>query len=242
LQGWFTPSTQAAANSQSPSQPLPTETPALVEVRPFSACDPQKDTVAVAKFTIARIVPSKKLINNTCTTVFFEQSDRLNRLGGFMYPAYMGAALTCKQNTRATSHVAECPPPVDWPMCTTKPTNGRALAPSKDGEDANKPWCWQPVSENFVVRVPPQRQDGFINGGHYFWNMEIQDTRFEYGPTFMLQNIIHLDEDSATSYAFPWYVGKLQYIDRYYWDSLYPCTHATMQYPGCYFYNFGPPK
>jgi hypothetical protein len=242
LQGWFTPSSQTVGNTQSPSSPPPTASPAFAEALPFSGCDPQKDTVAVAKFTIARIVPSQKLINNTCTQVLFERSGMPNWIGGFMYPAYMGGALTCKENTRATSHIAECPPPEDWPMCTTKPTDKFATAPSKDGEDANKPWCWQPVSENFVARVPPQRSDGFKHGGHYFGNIKTQDTNFEYGVTTLLMNIAHSTPNALTTYAFPWYVFKLQWGNPSYSTSLLQCTNSKKHNIGCYFYNFGPPK
>jgi hypothetical protein len=210
--------------------PTPPE-PKVMGAAPFSKCDPQTDKLAFAAYTVARVVPSTFHTNGACAIQRIERP--YDTYWGFRYPAYAGAALTCQPNTRATSHVAECPPPEDWPMCTTRTTDDTARTPKKDGTDADKPWCWQPVTEDFVVSQP-RYQNHYQSISRYNGQTNEQTAFWQGGPPDSV-GLNGLPDRSITAYSVTMHIFYLGYGRRSYNSFVNRCSKDLGV--GCWFSN-----
>ena len=228
LQATYMPSQVSISPAPTPPEPK------VMGAAPFSKCDPQTDKLAFAAYTVARVVPSNFYTNGVCEIKGIYRPYDI--YSGFRYPAYAGAALTCQPNTRATSHVAECPPPEDWPMCTTRAVDALVRAPKKDGDDADKPWCWQPVTEDFVVSQPRYQNHKFVaDVSAYLSQTHVQTAAWQPGPPDSGTALNYLPENSITAYSFPMHVHYLQYGRRSYSSILNRCSiHLNT---GCWFSN-----
>jgi hypothetical protein len=201
LQGWFTPSSQTASNTQSPTTTSTPTTMALTlphEV-PFSECDPTAETVAVASMTAARVAPiSDRLrfhsspacpdVDRTVRTITNYKNVKQNYVSPYehWYVTIKGAALSCKLNATAEnySYRGLCQPPEGWRQCVTQreknittPFPTHPWVKYKPIDDLNtKKYCWQPAKE---FHVAMQKVDDM----NPKWDPSLpQDPKFENGP------------------------------------------------------------
>jgi hypothetical protein len=201
VQGWFTPSSQTAANKQSPTTTSTPTTTALTLPNkvPFSECDPATDTVAVASMTAARVAPITDRIRFPTSLTCNDVDRRVHRINNYKsvlqnyvspyehwYVAIKGAALSCKLNTTAEnySYKGRCQPPEGWRQCVTQreknvttPFPGYPWVKYRPIDDLNtKKYCWQAVKE---FHVAMQKTDDMNTK----WDPSLpQDPKFENGP------------------------------------------------------------
>jgi type II secretory pathway pseudopilin PulG len=174
----------------SPAPPTPTPVVWTSQV-PFSECNPQTDTLAVASMTVARARPIGNMDPriNSCPGVDTSPK-QYKRAGRTLYHKFQherwfitakGAALVCKLNTAETN--GYCPPPPGWRVCVTRvekasspPFPTHPWVKSRPIDDLNtKQYCWQAVKEPFMAQQSPALNPN--------WDSSLEQTSdFENGP------------------------------------------------------------
>jgi hypothetical protein len=197
----------------SPSPP-PTPTPDVWTSQvPFSECNPQTDTFAVASMTVARARPMGNLdwFDKSCpgvdtSTKTYTHNGNKNTKFNYQNERWFittkGAALVCKLNTAETN--GNCPPPPGWRICVTQvekaisqpfPTHPWVKHRPID-ELSTKQYCWQAVKEPFMAQ-----QSKTLNPN---WDSSLPQTAdFEKGPVSGLTG-------PNNSWSLFWWLGEDQ--------------------------------
>ena len=167
LQAQVTSSSQTTS-SRPPPAPIP-EIADLPGAKPYSECDPTKDTFAFANQENSRVVPLG-VIDTTTTNRLCRRETSQGNTPYYAYVVPSGQALACKPNLKAVSYLYSthvCPIPDNWKTCVTSINNGSSgytdpqysyitISPA----DGNQAYCWQPSPD--IYRVPLTTQYGFV--------------------------------------------------------------------------------
>jgi hypothetical protein len=199
--------------AQVSNSPTPTPQPVVLPSQvPFSECNPQIDTLAVASMTVARARPIGNIdsTSTSCTgvdtsTKFYKHNGintKFNFQNARWFITTKGAALVCKLNTAETT--GNCLPPAGWRVCVTQiektisqPFPTHPWVKHKPIDDLNtKQYCWQAVKEPFMAQQSP-----VLNPN---WDSSLPQTPdFENGPVSGLTG-------PNNSWSLFWWLGEDQ--------------------------------